>query len=393
MMKSEKLVLETPYGTRDLLPRDAAEMRHMEDMLSRLFRSWGYDEVITPTIEHLETLVPRIPEENSLFMLLGNKNKLLALRNEMTTPIARLVSSRLKDAPVPLKLSYLGNVFRVEQTQMGRQCEFHQAGVELMGSETPASDAEIISLAIESVLTCGIKDFQIHIGQVDFLDGMLAYYEVGDEQSKALKSAIECHDIVLMNQLIDTLPLSARDKETLKALPLLNGREDLLKRLYGFSLNTQSLSAVDNLAEIYALIKSYGYKDYVCFDLGTIRDFNYYTGMVFEGYSIGLGFPLCGGGRYDHLLTEYGNPMPATGFALGMERILLALMRQGGQIPPASKHVYVGYTDASINEAIRLATELRRQGKVAEIGMKGQSYEEAEQSREARGYELLEYFG
>ena len=371
MMKSEKLILETPYGTRDLLPRDAAEMRHMEDMLSRLFRSWGYDEVITPTIEHLETLVPRIPEENSLFMLLGNKNKLLALRNEMTTPIARLVSSRLKDAPVPLKLSYLGNVFRVEQTQMGRQCEFHQAGVELMGSETPASDAEIISLAIESVLTCGIKDFQ----------------------SKELKSAIECHDIVLMNQLIDTLPLSARDKETLKALPLLNGREDLLKRLYGFSLNTQSLSAVDNLAEIYALIKSYGYKDYVCFDLGTIRDFNYYTGMVFEGYSIGLGFPLCGGGRYDHLLTEYGNPMPATGFALGMERILLALMRQGGQIPPASKHVYVGYTDASINEAIRRATELRRQGKVAEIGMKGQSYEEAEQSREARGYELLEYFG
>ena len=130
-MKSEKLILETPYGTRDLLPGDAAEMRNMEDMLSRLFCTWGYDEVITPTIEHLETLAPRIPEENSLFMLLGNKNKLLALRNEMTTPIARLVSSRLKDAPVPLKLSYLGNVFRVEQTQMGRQCEFHQAGVEL----------------------------------------------------------------------------------------------------------------------------------------------------------------------------------------------------------------------------------------------------------------------
>ena len=326
-------------------------------------------------------------------MLLGNQNKPLALRNEMTTPIARLVSSRLKDAPTPLKLSYLGNVFRVEQTQMGRQCEFHQAGVELMGSDTPASDAEIVALAIESVLTCGIKDFQIHMGQVDFLDGMLAYYEIEDEQCKEFKSAIERHDIVFMNQLIDALPLSLEDRETLKTLPLLNGKDDLLKRLYDLPLNTQSRSAVDNLAAIYALIQSYGYEDYVRFDLGTIRDFNYYTGMVFEGYSIGLGFPLCGGGRYDHLLTEYGHPMPATGFALGVERILLALSRQGVQIRPSSKDVYIGYADACIDKAIRRATELRRAGKVVELGMKGQSRACAEQSCAARGYELLEYFG
>ena len=392
-MKSEKLILETPYGTRDLLPEDAAEMRHVENNLSGLFRLWGYDEVVTPTIEHLETLVPRISAENSLFMLLGNQNKPLALRNEMTTPIARLVSSRLKDAPTPLKLSYLGNVFRVEQTQMGRQCEFHQAGVELMGSDTPASDAEIVALAIESVLTCGIKDFQIHMGQVDFLDGMLAYYEVEDEQCKEFKSAIERHDIVFINHLIDALPLSLEDRETLKTLPLLNGKDDLLKRLYDLPLNTQSRSAVDNLAAIYALIQSYGYEDYVRFDLGTIRDFNYYTGMVFEGYSIGLGFPLCGGGRYDHLLTEYGHPMPATGFALGVERILLALSRQGGQILHSSKDVYIGYADDCVDQAIRRATELRREGKVAELGMKGQSRACAEQSCAARGYELLEYFG
>ena len=392
-MNSEKLILETPYGTRDLLPGDAAEMRHMENTLSDLFRSWGYDEVITPTIEHLETLAPRILEENSLFMLLGNKNKLLALRNEMTTPIARLVSTRLKDAPVPLKLSYICNVFRMEQTQMGRQCEFHQAGVELMGSETPASDAEIISLAIESVLRCGIKDFQIHLGQVAFLDAMLAYYAIEESLCRALKSAIERHDIVLMDQMIDTLPLSIEDQENLKKLPLLNGREDLLKRLYDFPLNSQGRSAVDNLAEIYALIKSYGYGDYVRFDLGIIRDFNYYTGMVFEGYSIGLGFPLCGGGRYDRLLTDYGHPHPATGFALGMERILLALNRQGIQIPPVVKDVYIGYADGFIKNAIKRAMELRREGKSAELGMQGQSREEAELSCKRRGYSRLEYFG
>ena len=392
MMNPEKLILETPYGTRDLLPRDAAEMRHMENMLSSLFRSWGYDEVVTPTIEHLETLAPRVQEENSLFMLLGNQNKILALRNEMTTPIARLVSSRLKDAPVPLKLSYIGNVFRVEQTQMGRQCEFHQAGVELMGSERPAADAEIVSLAIASVLACGIKDFQIHMGQVDFLDGLLSYFEIDEQRQREIKSAIERHNFVLMDSLIDALPLSEQDRGMLKELPMLNGREELLRRLYDFPRNEQSRRAIDNLAEIYALLKAYGVADYVRFDLGIIRDFNYYTGMVFEGYSPGLGFPLCGGGRYDRLLTEYGHPMSATGFALGMERILLTLDRQGIQIPSVSRDVYIGYAEQSIGQAIRRAMELRQAGKIVELGLKGQSYDEAEFSREARGYAALEYF-
>lgn len=392
MMNPEKLILETPYGTRDLLPRDAAEMRHMENMLSSLFRSWGYDEIVTPTIEHLETLAPRVQEENSLFMLLGNQNKILALRNEMTTPIARLVSSRLKDAPVPLKLSYIGNVFRVEQTQTGRQCEFHQAGVELMGSERPAADAEIVSLAISSVLSCGIKDFQIHMGQVDFLDGLLSYFEIDEQRQREIKSAIERHNFVLMDSLTDALSLSEKDRGMLKELPLLNGREELLRRLYDFPRNEQSRCAIDNLAEIYALLKSYGVADYVRFDLGIIRDFNYYTGMVFEGYSPCLGFPLCGGGRYDRLLTEYGHPMSATGFALGMERILLTLDRQGGQIPSVSRDVYIGYGEQSIGEAIRRAMELRKAGKIVELGLTGQSYEEAESSREMRGYTALEYF-
>ena len=391
-MNSEQLILETPYGTRDLLPSDAAAMRHMENMLSSLFLCWGYHEVVTPTIEHLETLAPRMQDENSLFMLLGNKNKLLALRNEMTTPIARLVSSRLKDDPRPLKLSYIGNVFRMEQTQMGRQCEFHQAGVEVMGSDSPASDAEIIALAIEAILKSGIKDFQIHMGQIAFLDAVLSYFEIEDVQRKALKSAIECHDIVLMDQIVDALPLSEQDKLAIKQLPLLNGKEDLLQKLYDFPRSEQSHSAIDNLEEIYRILKSYGFSDYVRFDLGIIRDFNYYTGMVFEGYAPGLGFPLCGGGRYDRLLTEYGHPMPATGFALGIERLLLTLERQGGRVPSPYKNFYVGYGESSIGSAIQRASELRHAGNTVELGLRSQSYEEAESSRVERGCEQLEYF-
>ena len=261
-MNAKNAILATPYGTRDLLPADVIEMRYLDQILSQIFSSWGYDEIATPTIEHLETLVSRIQEENDLFILSGNKNRLLALRNEMTTPIARLVSSRLKDLPAPLKLSYIGNVFRIEQTQEGRQCEFHQAGVELMGCNTAAADAEIIALAIEAVLACGIKEFQIHIGQVNFLKGMMTAFGIDDAHREALKNAMESHDIVQTNQLIDTLAISSASKELLKSIPLLNGKEDVIEHIYKLPLNQESQHATNNLVEIYSILKDYHLADY-----------------------------------------------------------------------------------------------------------------------------------
>lgn len=391
-MNAKNAILETPYGTRDLLPADVIEMRYLDQILSQIFSSWGYDEIATPTIEHLETLVSRIQEENDLFILSGNKNRLLALRNEMTTPIARLVSSRLKDLPAPLKLSYIGNVFRIEQTQEGRQCEFHQAGVELMGCNTAAADAEIIALAIEAVLACGIKEFQIHIGQVNFLKGMMTAFGIDDAYREALKNAMESHDIVQTNQLIDTLAISSASKELLKSIPLLNGKEDVIEHIYKLPLNQESQHATNNLVEIYSILKDYHLADYVHFDFGVIRDFHYYTGMVFEGYSPGLGFPLCGGGRYDDLLGKYGAPMPATGFALGMERVILARKRQNVNAQMAQKDVYIGYGEGQIQSAITRAKALRNEGNVVELAVVPQTKNEAASSGKQKGYVAFEYF-
>ena len=390
-MDRKKITLETPYGTKDLLPIEAIGKRNVEQILSNLFISWGYDEVVTPTIEYLDTLAPRIQSnELSLFKFFSN-NKTLALRNELTTPIARLVSSRFKDTTSPLKLSYIGNVFRFEQTQMGRQCEFHQAGVELMGSNSPSADAEIIALAIEAILKCGIEDFQICMGQVNFLTGILTQFHIEHEYQKKLKDAIECHDIVLMNSIIDSLSLTSEEKDILRELPLLNGTEEILQPLYKFSLNEQTRAALENLAEIYQLLKSYCLDQYVRFDFSIIRDFDYYTGMVFEGYAPGLGFPLCGGGRYDHLLENFGRPRAATGFAIGIERILLTLERQGIRKLHHTEKIYVSYTSGKVQKAIQMAKNLRQNGKIADLGLEAQSFEEAEAFRQKHGYDALEY--
>ena len=161
-----KQILETPYGTHDFLPKESAAKRTIEQNILELFRLHGYEEVVTPTIEYLETLTIGSSRtiESHLFKMFDRSNKTLALHHEMTTPIARLVSSRLKDSPMPLKLSYNTNVFRYEQTLPGRQCEFYQAGVELLGSSSTCADAEIIALAVECLKTSGLNDFELCLG-------------------------------------------------------------------------------------------------------------------------------------------------------------------------------------------------------------------------------------
>lgn len=392
-MEKDNSVLKIPYGTRDFLPAEAAGKRVVETRLAELFAQWGYEEVVTPSIEYLDTLGLGSSQNigDHLFKLFDKSNQTLALRHEMTTPIARLVSTRLQDSPLPLKLSYISSVFRYEQTQAGRQCEFYQAGVELMGPGSPATDAEVVALAVTGLLRSGLTEFTVCLGQVEFLNGILNQYRLSSQEQEDLKAAMERRNLVELNQLVDELNLPENAKQVLKELPLLNGGEDLLKRAYDMALNEQSRRALDNLAEIYRLLKAYKVEQYVRFDLGIIRDFSYYTGMVFEVYAPGLGYPLCGGGRYDHLLADFGTACPATGFALGIERILLAIERQKLPMHSLPRDVYVGYAAGKETTAIERAAQLREQGKSVELAVSSQTEAEARESQQAKNYAAFEY--
>lgn len=392
-MQTNEFVLEIPYGTRDFLPSEAAEKRAIEAELAGVFARWGYDEVVTPTIEYLDTLTIGNGQalEPHMFKFFDKNNRTLALRHEMTTPIARVVASRLRDDMLPLKLSYISSVYRYEQTQTGRQCEFYQAGVELIGSAEASADAEVIALAIEGMKRAGLKDFQLCLGQVEFINGLMQQFRLSEEVQEKIKGALEKRDLVGLEQIVREAGLTKNAQEILQKLPLLHGREDMLKKAYTMAVNEQSRRALDNLCEIYRLLEAYGAAEYVIFDLGVIRDINYYTGMVFEAYTPGLGFPLCGGGRYDHMLSDFGSACPATGFALGIERIMLALERQGLQKPKIEKDVFVAYDASRRGDAIQRVQKLRREGRTAELALSPQTEEEARGYQEGKGYTSLEY--
>ena len=362
-------LLETPYGTRDFLPKEAAEKRAVEGKIIELFTRFGYEQVVTPAMEYLQTLTTSGGRtiEPHLFKMFDRNNRTLALRHEMTTPIARLASSRLKDSPT-LKLSYLTNVFRFRQNQTGRQCEFYQAGVELLGVSNAFADAEIVALAAQALNVAGLADFKISLGQAEFAAGLLE--NLSPEIQAQVKSAIERHDIVALNNLpIDT---------ALKKIPMLQGNREILSEAQSIAQNERSRRAIDNLAEIYRLLENYGVAEKITFDLGLIRDFEYYTGMVFEAYAPGVGYSLAGGGRYDNMLADFGAPRPATGFALGIERILDARKFQHVTDNSPPKKFFVAYPDGAQVSAIRRAGELRAAGSVAELSLTPQTLAQAQ---------------
>ncbi len=387
-------ILETPYGTRDFLPKEAAAKRAIENRLAVLFAEFGYEEVVTPTMEFLETLtVSDRTLAPNLFKMFDQQNRTLALHHEMTTPIARLAVSRLKDSPLPLKLSYNTSVFRFRQNQPGRQCEFYQAGVELLGVSNAFADAEIIALAANGLKAAGLKDFTICLGQVEFANGLMEQNSLSAAAKSEIKSAIERHDIVGLTKIVDELNLDEAAADSLKKIPKLHGRIEILDVARGLAENKKSLDALNNLAEIYALAESYGVAENIAFDLGIIRDFEYYTGMVFEAYAPDVGYTLAGGGRYDHMLKDFGLACPATGFALGIERILLACERQGILADVRARDIYLSYGEGNADAAIKKAQELRAAGKVVELALTAQTRDAAEKSQTAKGYGELIYLG
>lgn len=391
---NKDFLLEIPYGTRDFLPNDAKFKRTIESKLAHNFNVWGYDEIVTPTIEFVDTLTinNRNGMETHLFKFFDKNNKTMALRHEMTTPIARVVASRMSEDTLPYKLSYISNVYRCEQTQEGRQCEFYQAGVELMGIAQASGDAEVIALAIDSLQKIGLKDFEVCLGQVDFINGIMEQMGLSAEKQKEIRKSLESRNLVDLNIAVNNTNLPKQAKEALKSIPMLQGGMEILEVANNLALNEKSRKALDNLSDIYNLLESYNVADFVKFDLGVIRDFDYYTGMIFEIYAPTIGYPICGGGRYDKMLSDFGTDCPATGFAMGIERLMLAVGKQNEQQTfCGDKEVYIAYTKEQLGEAIKLANNLRSEGKIVELALIEQTKQEAQIYQENKSIGKLIY--
>ena len=321
-----------PKGVRVLPPPEAARLRWIQKKLLTVFRRWGFREVLTPTFEYLEVFAHEAGDGayGKTFKFVDRQTGLLlALRSDLTPQVARMVASTMRDHPLPLRLAYSASVFRHEEPQAGRQREFFQAGVELIGSDRPEADAEMIAMAVEGCQEAGLRHFQIDVGQVEYLRGMLNALNPSPELRRRILSALRRKDAVELELTLKPLPAEARLKEGIQHLTTLYGREAILERAKAWAVTEQSRFALENLTQVYAVLRTYGLADHIIIDLGETYAFDYHTGVVFQVFTESLGYPIASGGRYDNLIGQFGYPCPATGFAFELEKVLAALEAEG----------------------------------------------------------------
>lgn len=360
---SKPKVFEKPTGVKDYLPEAVAKLRSIEFKVLECMEKWGYSQIITPTLEFYDTVgVASSTEDKKMFKLLDQNGRTLVLRPDITAPIARVVASLMKENAFPLRLSYHANVFRAFEEEAGRESEFFQTGAELVGDGSSEADAEVIALAIASLQAAGVKTFKIALGHTGFLNGLFHETLNGrEEEQKALKDCLLNRDYVGYRQKLRGFALEEPMQTELEGILRLRGGEEICEQARALTRDELAQESIQHLCEIYEVLKSYGVSEHVLIDLTMIGDFSYYTGMTFEGYAANLGFPVVSGGRYDNLLTQFGRPAPATGFALKTTRILEATQES----PEPIHRLLVLYEAGLRAEGLRCAAELRTKSGVS----------------------------
>lgn len=319
---------EIPRGVADYFWTEALARRQLEATLLRLFRTWGYEDVIPPMFEYADTYQGRSNHElqTEIYRFLDRDGSTLALRPDMTIAVARLVGVRLHDRPMPQRYCYAGSVFRYTEVQAGRQREFRQAGCELIGAASAMADAEVLVLTVRSLAAAGLRDFRLVIGQMQYFHGLLQDLQLDPSQTTALQRAIDRNSEAQLADFLHTVPLRPQQRQTVEQLPQLSGADAgaIIAQADRLCLNRTMAAALENLRDIYAALNAYGVANAVYLDLTEINNLGYYTGITFEVLTHQLGFPVGSGGRYDNLLATFGAAQPAVGVALGLDRILLA---------------------------------------------------------------------
>jgi len=318
-----------PPGTRDILPDEMRELRGLSNTLLQTFERFGYGEVWTPTMEYEDVLVQGDERAaGASYRLFDENGHVLALRPDMTIPIARLVATRFASAEPPLRFCYLSHAYRAVRPQRGQQREFLQAGVELIGASAPAGTAEVLEVLCAALDAAGLTRARIGLGDAGLFRKALEAMDVKLEAQGCVLDALEQHDFVALEAEVNELGLDDSKRDALVTLPQLRGGPEVIDRAIELGGDDISI-AISRLRDTADAIANKGISERVIFDLGLVRDLGYYTGATFEVYDPALGHIIGGGGRYDDLLGRFGRPLPACGVALFVERLHVA--QAGGE--------------------------------------------------------------
>lgn len=367
MLKPLSIERQLPHGVADLYFEQAARKTQLETRLHETFAQWNYTQVIPPTFEYYEALAaeasPQVREE--IYRFPDRDGRMLALRADPTIPIARLVSTKLYDQPLPLRFFYVANVFRHEEPKASLRREFTQAGVELIGAGTPQADAEVIALAVTALRAIGLQEFRLRLGAMDLVNALLAPLHLAESRLEQIKAALERKNQGALDDALRQISMTEETHRAIAALPALAGNAEILARAaQECAVNEPARRAVERLRVLWQILDALNVADAVTLDLGMVRGMAYYTGIVFEGFARGIGFSILSGGRYDNLLAHFGGAHPACGFAIGVERALAALQLQNPDAPRLTPEI-VAELDASRALAERVA-QARAQGQRVE---------------------------
>ena len=364
----EKL-LHTPEGVRDIYNVECGKKLALENRLKKTLHLFGYHDIQTPTFEYFDVFrkeIGTIPSKD-LYKFFDKEGNTLVLRPDITPSIARVAATLFGEEDLPIRLCYTGNTFINHSNNQGRLREVTQMGAELIGDDSVEADAEMLAMVIESMQAIGLKEFQLSVGHLGFFQSLIEDAALDEEARERVVELINNRNYFGVEEYLDSIMVKRSSKEAFAALGNLVGGVEVLAKAKNIAPNSSGIMAVKRLEKIYDILELYGVEKFVTFDLSMTGNYGYYTGIIFRGYTFGTGDAVVKGGRYDHLLEKFGKTSASIGFAIVIDELMNALIRQKIRIVYTRKNAIILYDESRARDAIRLAKDFRAKAKNTEL--------------------------
>lgn len=367
-MKELEQKLHTPEGVRDIYNSECRKKLAVQEKLHETLHLYGYQDIQTPTFEYFDVFRKEIGTiaSKELYKFFDREGNTLVLRPDITPSIARVAATLFEEEDSPIRLCYVGNTFINHSSYQGRLKENTQLGAELIGVDSIEADAEMLAMVVDGLKNVGLTEFQVNVGHVDFIRGLMEATGLGEEVTEELHTLITNRNYFGVEEILDKEGTAENVKATFRLLPELIGGVEVLERAGQMAPTVDAKAAIARLLKIYQILIHYGVEQHISFDLSMSGSYMYYTGIVFRAYTYGTGDAVVRGGRYNQLLEKFGKNTPSIGFAIIVDELTSALSRQKVSIETRRSNLIV-YTDSTLKWAISLAKEFRSKGHYTEL--------------------------
>ena len=358
-----------PPGVQYIFDDEVRVRRWIERQIMEVFEGWSYGEIILPIFDYADLFALGMGKEQAemTYRFTGRDGKLLALRPEMTSLVARTVATRFTKRARPIRLSYSGEVFRWDEPRGGRQYEFHQIGLEHIGSDQIEADTEVLVVAIEALRRLGLESFTIALSHVEFFNGLAERLELDEDRRREMRLLIDRKQTEQLDRFLETYTES-ENRAALCRLTTLAGKREIIEEARSLVSNERSVAALDDLERVYMIAEELDISSHIDIDLGDVGGLDYYTGLTFNIYARGIGTALGRGGRYDRLLAKFGCQEPAVGFSLCLDWLAQLLAPDIIRLAANHKDEVTKLSGASdIVSIFKEANRLRADGRKVEI--------------------------